>query len=351
MLMTILGALAFAGTALGAGGLLLIGATGSSNGGSAMAAVLLAVPFAGCLLLASGVAVARGGFEWVAPSSRNLQWLAVLAAALAAALVTAGSAALRREVPDQMPWALWPVRGWAFAVWPPLLTATMALALWPALRGGLPALAWKAPATLVGVVSLVVCAGLLVQAVQDAMAQSAAATARLAADNDRRDASVLADVEKADPVRDLVSLMNQTTRYEVPRIRTLALAKVRAHPDLNAALDQMLRGARRDDALTFLESNDAPDNQALAAPAREAMLGMAAELREDVRQPQMLHVDHFAPEVRRILAVADKFAAFGVDYVGPVRSIREALDAPEVKTMPLNCRTTLDQWLAKHSTR
>jgi len=318
LLASFLNILALAGLALGAFGMLLVGASSDPgrDGGRALMCLMLSLPLAAGLLLSYGLGVARDGFGWVAPGSRGLQWLLVLAAALSAGLVLAGSAALRLEPQSQVPWALW-----------------------PAWRAGLPAWAWRLPLAALGGISLLAAAGLLLQALQ------------LGAERDRW---VMAEVERAEVERDLVGLLNQTSRFESPAIRARALAKVASHPDLNRALDEMLRGGWRDHALTYLESNDAPDNRALMPAVQQALLGLAEDWRDSMRRTHTLQPDAFDAQLRRALAVAEKFDALGGDHLAAMRALRAALDEPRPgysRPVRLNAAATLDRWLQQRRPR
>jgi len=261
---------------------------------------------------------------------------------------------LRLEPQSQVPWALWPLRGWAFAVWAPLLVAGAALALWPAWRAGLPAWAWRLPLAALGGISLLAAAGLLVQAVQLGAERDAARIEQRLQDDAERDRWVMAEVERAEVERDLVGLMNQTSRFESPAIRARALAKVASHPDLNRALDEMLRGGWRDYALTYLESNDAPDNRALMPAVQQALLGLAEDWRDSMRRTHTLQPDAFDAQLRRALAVAEKFDALGGDHLAAMRALRAALDEPRPGYSPpvrLNAVATLDRWLQQRRPR
>jgi len=356
LLASFLNILALAGLALGAFGMLLVGASSDPgrDGGRALMCLMLSLPLAAGLLLSYGLGVARDGFGWVAPGSRGLQWLLVLAAALSAGLVLAGSAALRLEPQSQVPWALWPLRGWAFAVWAPLLVAGAALALWPAWRAGLPAWAWRLPLAALGGISLLATAGLLLQALQLGAERDAARIEQRLQDDAERDRWVMAEVERAEVERDLVGLMNQTSLFESPAFRARALAKVASHPDLNRALDEMLRGGWRDYALTYLESNDAPDNRALMPAVQQALLGLAEDWRDSMRRTHTLQPDAFDAQLRRALAVAEKFDALGGDHLAAMRALRAALDEPRPGYSPpvrLNAVATLDRWLQQRRAR
>ena len=74
-----------------------------------------------------------------------------------------------------------------------------------------------------------------------------------------------------------------------------------------------------------------------------------ALLRDEIRRAHSLRGDHFVPQVRRILAAADKFEPYGVDYLPAVRAVRDALAEPHPNGGDLRCRQVLDRWLAKHA--
>ncbi len=324
------------------------------DGGRVLGVASVSLPFWAGLLLAYGVAALRGGIDALGLPRGALLPL-VLAGVTAAVVVNAFAAALRLEPATQVPWAMWPLRAWAPAVWPPLLLAGAVWVLWPTwfgepsaggLRGPL-----LVPVTL-GLGSLLVCALMAVQWLQSSQHEAVRRAQQQRADDSERDRWVRAQVQAADPERDLVSLMSQTSRHETPDIRALALAKVAAHPRLTEALVAMLRGRFRDQALTYLDSNEPPDAAALAGPVREAIFGMAEDIAERMRRTHTLRADEFEPEVARLLTVADRFAAQGVDYRPAVRAVRAALDQPRSDEPPtLNVRRTLERWLAREEGR
>jgi hypothetical protein len=329
-------------------GVVLIGASteGGRDGGRALAMMMLAPVFAGSLLSAFGLALWRGGMDWVASGSAAWRGWAVMAAVLAAAVVACFCAAVRLESAGQTPWALWPLRAWAHWVWPPVLVAGAALTLWPGLGDRVPALAWRVPLAVVGGVSLVICAGLLVQLMQSTIASEHARVDEAIAFDERRDRMVMAEVERADPVRDFVSLMNQTSHWEKPGIRAAALAKVNAHPDLDGALSALLRSDQRDYAFTYLASNDPPNPAALLAPLREAFAATPSQLQREIADNRALRADETAPQVRRLLAVADKFEPLGLDPNPMAAALSAVLDAPRASNIRLESRALLDAWLA-----
>lgn len=126
------------------GVLITVGASGDAprDGGRALGTAMFSLVFLAGLALAYTVATFRGGFDWLG-WSRGTTLALVLVAVAAAVLVNAASAALRLEPASQVPWAILPVRGWLFALWPPMLLAGAVWALWPAWFGGWPPLAGR----------------------------------------------------------------------------------------------------------------------------------------------------------------------------------------------------------------
>jgi hypothetical protein len=330
-------------------GVILIGASADPgrDGGRALAMMMLTPVFAGSLLAAFGLALWRDGPDWLTGGSGAGRAWAVMATVLAAAVVACFSAALRLEPASQTPWALWPVRAWAHWFWPPVMVAGAALALWPGLRGAVAPTAWRLALTLIGGASLLICAGLLAQAVQSWVASEAARGDEAQAFDEQRDRTVMAEVQRADPVKDFVSLLNQTSKWERPAIRAAALAKVNAHPDLTGALSALLRSPMSDYAFTFLESNEPPDAQALLAPLREAFAAAPEQLRREIADNRALRADETAPQVRRLLAVADRFEAHGLDPLPLAAGLRAALDAPRAAKVRLESSQLLDDWTAR----
>ena len=353
MLSNLLGGISWLACLLSGIAVVGIGASSDTgrDGGRAMAMMMLTPVFAGSLLLAFGLALWRSGVDWLAAGAGGVRAWTVMAAVLAAAVVVSFCAAVRMEPASQTPWALWPLRAWAHWVWPPVLVAGAALALWPGLRDGLPVALWRLPLLTVGGVSLAVCAGLLAQLVQTTIESDNARAREAVAFDERRDRMVMDEVARADPVKDFVGLMNQTSHWEKPEIRAAALAKVHAHPDLNGALSALLRGRLRDHAFTYLASNDPPDPKPLLAALRDAFADAPASLQRDIAEDRALRADETAPQVRRLLAVADKFEPLGLDPMPMAMALRAALDAPRASNVRLESSALLDEWLAQRQPR
>ncbi|MBA4341142.1 MAG: hypothetical protein C0423_03195 [Methylibium sp.] len=328
--------------------------TGSRDGGRLLAAVLTGLPLLGGLLLAYGCGLGNAGFDWVlgergTPTTR---WLLVLAALLAAAVVATLSAAVRTETPGSTPWALWPVRDWAHWVWLPALLAGAALGLYPTLRQGLPWWAWQAPLGALAGLSLLLCAGLLVQLVQAQQETQAQQLQDELNYVDRRNTMMLEKVQQADPERDLLSLLPHTSPYEQAEIREPALAKLRQLPDLDAALIQVLQGAYPGEAFAYLQTHEVKNPAALAEAIRHGIEAYATQLKDGISRTHTLRADDYQPAVQRILATVDRYAAQGVDYRPALRQLRDSFDAPRTDyvqpTPAMAGQRDIDNWLNKH---
>lgn len=351
MILTLLAALATAGAALTGAFLLIAGLSNDTgrDGSRLLATMMVAPPFLACVLVAHAVGLHRGVFDWVWPSASGAARIAVVILALAgAAAVAAGSVAMRFEPASQTPWALLPVRSWIYLPILVTLVVGCALSTWPAAWGQHPA--WRGSATALSLVALLVVAGLLVQTVQWQFERQAQQARQRQADNERRDAWIMKKVQDADPVKNFISLLSQTSAYETDAIRQLALQKVRSHPDLTQALSDVLRGAWPDEAMTFLAHNDPPDAAALIEPLREGIRRRAQDLRQSVRNSHTLRADDYLYSVRRLLASADRLAPGQTTFVDDVREVRAAFDEPRPR-QPVDfvARRELDAWLAAHS--
>jgi hypothetical protein len=353
-MLLVLGTLALAIAALASLALVGIGLSGGSNrdGGRAMAVMMLALPYAGGLLAATACAIARGGFDWVLPShGSGARWSLVLLTVVAAVVIALGCAALKGEPPGQVPWALRPLVGWGVLLWPPLLLAAVALALYPGLRLAWPAPAWQLPQLVMGVASLAVGAALVVSLVHELNRQQ---RMRLQAEldyHDRRDDSMLKKVQDADPEQDFLSLLPHSSQHEQPAIRELALAKLRALPDLDQRLQRTLRSRHAEEAFRFLASNDANDPRAMAEAVREGISEHARELHHSISNTHTLRPDDYLHPVLDILATLDRLPAPGVDARAALQQLRNAFDAPRdyaQKTPAMQGQRAVDEWLRRH---
>ena len=172
-------------------------------------------------------------------------------------------------------------------------------------------------------------------------------------EHQRRDETIRRQVMQADPVRDLVRILPQTSRFEQPGIRALALDKLRAHPDLTGAIAALLRHPHREAAFVYLDSNEPPDPAALAPAVHDGLAALAEDIGASVAGTHTLRSDDFLRDCERLLSVADRFRPQGVDARAAVLRLRSGLQRgsghgrhPPVR---LHAAALVDDWLQRQA--
>lgn len=305
--------------------------------------VIIALPLGLLLSFGWAAVVARDGLQWLT-QARALQYLAVLTGGVAVTVVIGLAAAMRTEPVAQIPWAIRPLVPYAAWVLPPVLIAAGIFVLnagSSAMLVTASRIGWVAAAGT----SLLVCCGLLVQLAQSEAARADARVQEEKAFRDKRDDDIYAEVHQMTPERDLARLLNHSNMWEAARIRELALRKLADHPDLSAGIEHELLGGAAYEAIIYLQGNDPPDPQRLAAPVAVAIERIAARLADDISRTHTLYPEQGEPEVMRILDVVARFQAYGVDYRPALLTLRRALDDPRPNQVRLQARERLDRAL------
>ena len=326
----------------------------SHDGGQSEAwgLILVLIPLWFCLAVALCARTANGGLDWLS-IGRGSQYALALATCLAMAVVTGLSGLLRHETADQIPWAMRPLVPFAWALWifPLAIAIFSVLTINPALGADVPRLALRAPVGLVGSMSLLVSFGMLAQWFVSSQQNQAARVDAIVNEQSERTQSQIEDLRGHDANTELSFVLGYTNRYHDPKLRELALEKIRAVPDLEEQLITGLRSQWSESVLIFLDASDPPDGKPLAEPARDAFLSTAEHVRTTLREPGTLYPDSFEFQARLVLSVADKFHPFGVDYAPAIRAFRSALDEPHDPKIKFNCAADLDAWLARDAKR
>jgi hypothetical protein len=305
-----------------------------------------------CLAVALCASATNGGLDWLT-IARGSQYALVVVTCLAMAVVTGLSGLLRHETADQIPWAVRPLVPFAWAMWifPMAIAIFSILTVNPAIGAAVPRLALRAPVGLVGGMSLVVCAGMLAQWFISSQQNQAARVDAMVSESTERTQHQMETVRALDANTQLNQVLGYTNRYHDPKLRELALEKIRAVPDLEEQLAAGLRGPWYEQVLIFLDASDPPDGKPLAEPSRDAFLAVAEDARSTMKGLSTVHPDSFDFQTRLVLSVADKFRAFGVDYAPAIRAIRSALDEPHDPKVRFDCAPALDDWLARDAKR
>ncbi len=318
------------------------------RGGGAYYAAVLAPIFWIALSIAFGSAISTGGMDWLT-SSRGTQVALVLAAVFSIGLVAFFCLAIWNEPPSQIPKTMVGLRYWPLFVLPffALLGAFFAI------NGGLaPTYLWRAPLLFSGGVALLAGAGLLMELLVSMQQRQWQRIEQMRERQSSRDRTIMAEVQARDTVQDFGRLLQFTNRYETPSIQALALQKALAHPDFTNQLAACLRNRWSGEALYFVDAHDPPDPHAIAEPLRDAILLMAARVRERMRTEDNMFDGTFDSDAQRILNAADRLAVQGVDYMPAIREYRAALDEPRQArhgAVKPPCRASIDQWLAAHA--
>lgn len=270
---------------------------------------------------------------------RPLQYLGVALVSLSLTVLMGLSAALHGSGGAEFPWSIRPFCPWA-AYMIPLLIALIGF-LW--LNGPRFDIPPSLPRLAFGVIAATALLSNIGLGVDIRLALQRQETER------ERNARLV--IQETDPEKDFSRILRYTSRYERPAIRQLALQKILATgPHFNALMTDCLRTPVFEEGLTYLRDNDPPGDPApLAEPARDALPQMAQRLSNEVATGRPFEAKDVEHRVDSVLAVADKFSKYGIDFLPGVRDCRAALDAPKSVHIPGSILKKLDAWLAAHS--
>ncbi len=296
---------------------------------------------------------ANGKLDWIG-WPRGTQYFSVIVSCLTLTIIIGFSALVRKEPASDIPWAIRPFIPWAPLVLPPVLIAVSFLWLNRDLGASI---VWLRGAFVcLCAIGLLTGLGLLGEIVYWNQQRTNQRIGEITERENDRDRMILDQVKAADPEKDFGSLLGQTSRFEKPEIRALALQKVLSNTNFTSMMAAHLRGQTYFNvALIFLRDNDPPDKAALAEPVRDAFVLVAQSVRDTMHTEFNPRGFEFTSDADEVLVVADKFASYGVDYTAAILAYRAALDEPGQSThykeeslkTDLASRGQVDRWLAK----
>jgi len=309
---------------------------------------LCLIPMGLLLTLALCAATSRGGLDWLGWARSGQYWM-VIVTSLAFVVVTWFSGAMRGEDASQMPRVIYPFVPWAAYLLPLGIILFCAAVLNPGVGASVPAWAVRVPLITSAALSLLISVALLGELFVSTQRRANARLEETIRNQNQRDENYLQEVRALDAnsAEALRELLNFTNQAENPAIREVALQKVLSRPHLTADIAGCLRGGCWEEAFTFLEGNTAPDPQALAEPIRDGFEQAAADVLKRMQSDEHLYDDTFDWNASKMLAIADKFQSYGVNYAPALRNYRKALDQPRSQKINPGCRASLDRWLAK----
>lgn len=316
---------------------------GGQAAGGVIGFIFVTIPLWVLLFLVWCILLPRGGFDWLG-GGRAWQLLVIVVSCLALLVVTSMAAMLRED--PQIPWMLRPLMPWGIYVLPLFALLASALLLNPALVPSLSSSAARLTLASCGALALISTIGMAGEWLVWQQKRAAASAREEVEFHDQNILRIVAEVEALDPMKDLGRLLGHAAanRFEAPR--ELAQKKISTHPHLQDELARGLTNQWSIETLGYLELKDAPDSAALAVPVRIALESLTPWIQRELERSTQFWSETYYSETRMALAVADKFAPHGVDYVPAMRALRDAFNHPHAKVANLQAPALIDAWLA-----
>lgn len=318
---------------------------GDRGMGHALALLFLFAGLVVGLIIAIVIIFLKGGFDWV--STTNSLRNSLVVAGIASLLVMVFYTAMGE---GGAPWIV-KFLGKYTIIWlmPPVLAGGFML-LNPSLQAYVPSAVWQWPFKAIIFVSILCCVlmvGEWLVRIPGNMVQRA--TARKAYDDTRRQ-EFLAQIERNNPMTEMVLILTFTTQYQDKTVREAALAKIKSNPQWQEYLADRLQTPWADEVFRFLADNDVENKQLFAQPLQAGILRMAEKFKDSMERTHTFYDGQFYAETQAVLQTLEKFKDVGVDYVPAMRKLRKALDTrlkSYQQAANLRCRPLLDKWLQK----
>lgn len=308
--------------------------------------LFVTVPFWLTLFLAWCILFSRDRFDWLG-GGRGWQFSVLLLSWLALTVVTSMAAMLRGD--PQVPWALRPLMPWGIYLLP-LAAIIATLFMFNSSLGAIvPAFSTRLALALCGALALGSSGGMIAEWTISAQRKATAKVEQDAEFHERNIRGIVAEVEVLDPIKDLGPLLRNAASNSFEAPRQLAQTKIRTNAHLQEELALRLTNQWSVEALGYLELSDPPDAAALAVPVRTALESLAPWINRELERATSFWPETYRWETKMALAVADKFAPYGIDYIPAIRTFRAAFDHPHAKNAKLEAPRLLDTWLAKHA--
>jgi hypothetical protein len=331
--------------------------TGGDNSmGYGLALVFLSLGFAISSLILTIIIRSKGGFDWVY-SEAGIRTGLVLLAWLGVALTIFFCALFKQEwhEDDLYPKFLhWIAMGYG-QLWIPLpwLIACF-LSLSPDWLSILSLQAFKIPFWVGLGISTLYSGGLLVGYVRESVQQAQARVARQISDEKRWHQNRLDEVTAHKPGDPIITLLGYSGRYQDDDVRQAALVKIKAHPNWEAELLNLLTHKRGDrEVYSFLDGNLVDHPKEFAEPLKQSIVRLSASIKAEIKDSNNLQSWSFEMYgIDQLLrGIDDQFPGQGNDFYTDVVSLQKALNTPPPERFNgIHFATTdvVDKWLAKH---
>ncbi|QHT66445.1 hypothetical protein GXP67_07125 [Rhodocytophaga rosea] len=329
---------------------------GDAGMGYGLVLVLLGIGFAVNSLILTLVITARGGFNWIFHDT-SLRTAIVLLFWLFISITIFSCAVFKWEwhTDTTYPQFLhWLAIGHG-QLWIPLLWLTVCFfSLNTGLQSTVPASTFKIPFWVGFSICTVFSGGLLVGYLRDSAKAQAAEIASRMEQEDRWHQENLNQIAAYKPEDPLINILGFSGRYQPEDIKKAALAKIKAHPDWETKLLELLKNEYYyREVYTFLDGNMVDHPEQFAEPLNQNIVWMATSIKDDIKNSNNLqHWSFDNYNIERLLrAIDDQFMNKGVDFYPTVVKLSQALKTtpPEqFKGVHFTVADVVESWLKRH---
>ncbi|GAB3945124.1 hypothetical protein GCM10028805_13700 [Spirosoma harenae] len=329
---------------------------GDSSMGYGLGLVGLSVGFALSSLAVTIFIRAKGGFDWVAQET-GTRTVLVFTFWFCMALTTFFGAIFKLEwhpASSYPQFLRWLALGYG-QLWVPLLWLVVSwLSLRPEWQSAISVRAFSIPFWIGLSVSTLFAAGLVVGYVRDSAQRAEAEVATRIDDETRYHQQHLAEINAHKPGDSILSLLPFTTQYQADDVRQAALAKIKAHPDWEALLlDLLANPYYYREVYSFLGSNSVAHPDAFIQPLNQSLAQLSADIKTDIETSNNLQdwsfdsygIDHMLQAIDR------QFNEQIVTFYPSVIKLKQALSiSPPERFNGVRFAVTdrVDTWLKAH---
>jgi hypothetical protein len=330
--------------------------SGDAGMGYGLALVFLGIGFAISSLILSIVLIAKGGFNWISHET-SIRTAVVLLSWLFIVITTFFCAEFKWEwltdtlYPQFLHWLA--VR--QGQVWIPLFWLFVCfLSLNTGWQASIPSNVFKIPFWVGLSICTVYCGGLLVGYLRDSARSQAMEIASQIEQENRWHQQNLDQIAAHKPEDPLVNILVFSSRYQPEDIKQAALAKIKAHPDWEEKLLELLQNEYYyREVYYFLDGNQVTHPEQFAEPLNQSIAWLADMIQADIKDSNNLQnwsYDMYGID-RFLRAIDEQFLNQPVNFYPNIIKLKKALQTtpPErFKGVHFTVSDVVEDWLKKH---
>lgn len=329
---------------------------GNNSMGYGLMLFFLAIGFAISSLILTVLIRSKGGFDWVS-SETGIRTTLVFMACLLVALTTFFCLIFKWEWHDNTMYPQflhWLAVGYG-QLWIPLMWLVACfLSINPNWQSSVPLQALKIPFWVGLSVSVLFSGGLLVGYVRDS-ARSAETEMATRIDDEKRWHQQHLDQIAAHKAEDsILGLLAFSTPYQADDVRQAALDKIKAHPDWEAQLLELLTNKYYyREVYSFLGSNPVAHPEAFIQPLNQSIVQLSTDIKTYIKEGDNLQDWSFdSYGITYLLrAISGQFGGQIVTFYPNVIKLKQALNTPPSerdKGIRFPETAQVERWLAEH---